>query len=222
MADRSTPRGDRLEHWSTVYATKAFDDVSWFQASPTVSLELIEATGCPRDGAIVDVGAGASRLVDALLDLGYTDLTVLDIAESALDAVRERLGEESPVELVACDLLDWEPTRRFDLWHDRAVFHFLDADQRASYHELVLETLIPGSWIIIGTFALDGPETCSGLPVTRSSTTDLIEFLGDAFEPLVERHELHTTPWGTTQPFSWLLAQRRQEERPNQGVTGAR
>jgi SAM-dependent methyltransferase len=176
---------------------------------------LVEASRCPHGGAIVDVGAGASHLVDALLDQGFGDLTVLDIAEAALEAVRGRLGQDSGVEFIACDLLEWKPARRFDLWHDRAVFHFLDGAQRARYHQLVLEALEPGGCVIIGTFALDGPETCSGLPVTRSNAEDLEQFLGEDFELLVKRRELHTTPWDTPQPFSWVLARRRGPARPS-------
>jgi SAM-dependent methyltransferase len=174
-----------------------------------MSLELIEALRTPRDAAVVDIGGGASRLVDCLVDRGFGDLTVLDVSVSALEEVRSRLGD-SPVFLLHEDLLDWQPDRQYDLWHDRAVFHFLvtEAD-RQTYLEKLREALRPGGSLILGTFALDGPEVCSGLPVTRYSADDLSHMLGSTFEPVQTRRELHTTPRGSVQPFTWLAGRIR-------------
>jgi SAM-dependent methyltransferase len=199
----------RAVHWDAAYARRGVTGVSWYQPVPRVSLELIEALRTPPDAAVVDIGGGASRLVDCLVDRGFTDVTVLDISASVLEEVRRRLGDPS-VSLLHEDLLDWQPDRHYDLWHDRAVFHFLvgEADRR-TYLGRLQAVLRPGGSVILGTFALDGPEVCSGLPVARYSGDDLSQLLGSAFEPVETRREVHTTPRGVAQPFTWVAGRFR-------------
>ena len=161
---------ERRAHWEKVYRTKGENEVSWFQKSPSISLELIRATGVGINASIIDIGGGASRLVDALLDEGFTTITVLDLSEKALETSKARLGERSAtnVKWVAADVTKWEPLQTYDVWHDRAAFHFLtDAADRAAYADRILRAVRPGGYVIIGTFAVDGPERCSGLPVVR-------------------------------------------------------
>ena len=195
----------KAESWNAAYEQRGVDSVSWYQASPTVSMELIERLGVPPSAAVIDVGGGASLLADNLARRGFSDVTVLDISGAALDAARQRLGTGSHVTFVQADLLTWNPPRRYGLWHDRAVYHFLveDAD-RETYVRTLRESLEPGGFIILATFAPDGPATCSGLPVRRYSADDLTEILGGRFDRLESLREEHLTPRGSTQPFTWV------------------
>jgi SAM-dependent methyltransferase len=190
----------REQHWDSAYVAGR---VSWQQANPVVSLELIDALAVGRDAAVVDVGGGTSTLADRLLERGFRDVTVLDISAAALDKGRTRLAG-APVTWLQEDLLAWRPERRFDLWHDRAVFHFLvtPAEQDA-YLRTLCET-VPGGFLIMATFAADGPDRCSGLPVARYSVEALREALGPGFELLETRREEHVTPGGVVQPFTWV------------------
>lgn len=174
-----------------------------------MSLDLIEALHIPRDAAVIDIGGGASQLVDHLLERGFSDLTVLDISKSALAEVRGRLGA-SAVHRLHEDLLEWQPDRRYDLWHDRAVFHFLvvEADRR-SYLRALGSAMKTGGFLILATFSFDGPAVCSGLPVARYSAEDVSRILGDSFEVLETRREIHTTPSGALQPFTWVAGRLR-------------
>ena len=190
MSDRST-------HWDNVYATKGEAEVSWFQDSPAISLEMIHSA-CPDHGAaIIDIGGGASRLVDALLRDGYRDLAVLDLSANALEAAKKRIGRAaSAVDWIVADATTWRPGRSYDVWHDRAAFHFLtDPRDRAAYVERLRSAITPGGQIIIATFALDGPEKCSGLPVQRHDSASLAAELGPEFELIETRSETHHTPW---------------------------
>ena len=195
----------RHSHWEKVYQTKGDRDVSWFEESPRVSLDLIRATGVPTSTSIIDIGGGASRLVDALLDEGFEDITVLDLSEKALATSRARLGAASAhVQWIAADVTIWEPSRTYDVWHDRAAFHFLtDATDRAAYAERVSRAVRPGGHVIIGTFAPDGPERCSGLPVVRHDATSLGKVLGPSFALVESRHHAHDTPAGAIQLFQF-------------------
>jgi hypothetical protein len=163
-------------HWNGVYTTRPTDEVSWFQADPEISLRLINQS-CPATpaGSLIDVGAGASTLVDRLLDQGHTDLTVLDVSSEALDLVAARLGERAgQVARICHDLLTWHPTRQFRLWHDRAVFHFLtEPGDRGAYVTLVTRSVEPAGALVLGVFAKDGPTSCSGLPAARYSAAEL-------------------------------------------------
>jgi SAM-dependent methyltransferase len=176
------------------------------------SLDLIRSTGATRHSSIVDVGAGASRLVDALVDEGYATVTVLDLSESALVAAKARLGPAAAtVTWIVADLVSWKPVQSYDLWHDRAAFHFLtDAADRTAYVECLRETLRPGGHAIIATFALDGPERCSGLPVVRYDAAGLGNVLGSAFSLVETRRHDHQTPMESTQRFQFSVFRRGQ------------
>ena len=199
------------EHWETVYTTKATDAVSWFQEHADLSLDLIKATGADKNAAIIDVGGGASRLVDDLLAAGYRDLTVLDLSAAALKAARQRLGaQENKVQWIEADITQVElPAKRYDIWHDRAVFHFLTTQQqRDAYVRTVFNAVKPGGHVIVATFAEDGPLQCSGLPVMRYRADELHDEFGDAFTLLKHQKEEHHTPSGTVQQFVYCYCKR--------------
>lgn len=206
MPSGDAPRPGRKEHWERVHASKG-DAVSWYQAVPAPSLRLVDAAGLEAGSQVIDVGAGASPLVEALLDRGLVP-TLLDLSESALQRVKERLGERAGRvafrrgDVTRLDL----PAARYELWHDRAVFHFLtDPVDRRAYLAALRRALRPGGWVAMGTFAADGPETCSGLPVCRYDAAGLAAALGAGFRPQCEERELHPTPFGTTQSFQFAL-----------------
>lgn len=201
---------ERQAHWQAIYSRKGEADVSWFEAAPAVSLELIESLGVPPDAAVIDIGGGASRLVDHLLARGFADVTVLDLSAAALAAARARLGgAAAQVTWLAADATTWEPARHYDLWHDRAAFHFLtDADDRAAYVARLSRATVPGGHVIIGTFAPDGPERCSGLPVMRYDADSLAATLGPGFTLLHSRRHDHVTPAGVIQRFRFSAFRR--------------
>ena len=202
---------DRQTHWQNVYRKKGEQEVSWTQADPQPSLGLIEKLAGNHQAAIVDIGGGASRLVDALLVRGFDALTVLDLSEAALEAAQLRIGAASAkVQWVAADVTAWQPPRAFDIWHDRAAFHFLvEAADRNAYLDRLTRGVRPGGHAIIATFALDGPEKCSGLAVQRYSPQSLAETVAGAFD-LVEHHlHRHVTPWGALQSFQFSVLRRR-------------
>lgn len=192
-------------HWDDIYARKDETEVSWFQAVPELSLQLIAETGAAADSSIIDVGGGASRLVDALLERSFSRLTVLDLSANALSKAKARLGEHAArVEWIVADVTTWIPRAQYDVWHDRAAFHFLtEADDRRRYAEILDEALAPGGHAIIATFASDGPEKCSGLPVVRYDPASLADALGPSFRLLGSRRHEHVTPWGSTQAFQF-------------------
>lgn len=192
------------EHWEKVYQTKQPDAVSWFQEHATRSLELILSVGTPLNASIIDVGGGASTLVDDLLSHGFKNISVLDLSASALDVARKRLGiGGSRVTWIAGDICVVNlPDHRYDIWHDRAVFHFLtDPADRAAYVQQVMKSVKPGGHVIVATFAPDGPEQCSGLPVARYAPGQLHQEFGPSFELLEHMSEEHKTPWGSVQHF---------------------
>ncbi|HKT32440.1 MAG TPA: class I SAM-dependent methyltransferase [Gammaproteobacteria bacterium] len=198
---------NRKLHWEEVYRTKPEDTVSWFQPRPEISLELIRAAGLRKTDAVIDVGGGASRLVDHLLAEGFTDISVLDIAEPALQKDQARLGNlASRVHWIAADITQWQPQRKYCLWHDRAVFHFLtDPAERAAYRKNLELALLPGGTAIIASFSLEGPERCSGLPVQRYSHASLAAELGSRFKLKEQRDEAHQTPAGKIQHFQYSM-----------------
>lgn len=197
---------NRQEHWNQVYQTKATNDVSWYQRRPDISLALIAASGLGKDAGVIDVGGGASTLVDFLLDDAYTPLAVLDISAQALAHSRARLGPRAAsVDWFEADVTSFESPRRFGLWHDRAVFHFLTApEDRRGYVATLKRTLQPGGAVIIATFALDGPPKCSGLEVMRYDESSLLAELGPGFRLEETRRETHVTPWESEQRFSYF------------------
>lgn len=195
-------------HWNSRYETVGSTEVSWFEAEPTVSVELLAELGIGADQSVIDVGGGASRLVDRLLAAGHTDLAVLDLSGAALAEARQRVGDPAAVEWIEADLVTWEPARRWDVWHDRAVVHFLTSDEeRAVYAARLADAIEPDGAFVIGAFAPDGPTQCSGLEVRRQSFDDLAELVGEAL--IIERrHHVHLTPSGATQSFNWIAGRR--------------
>jgi SAM-dependent methyltransferase len=196
---------DRVAHWNAVYSTKGERDVSWFEDVPALSLRMLETAGLGADTCVLDVGGGESRLVDALLARGLRCLAVLDVSGAALSRTRTRLGAlgDVPTWLEADVTGEWS-LPPVDIWHDRAVFHFLTADvDRARYRQRLLGTLKPGGSAIVATFAPDGPERCSGVPVARYSPASLAAELGPAFELVESQPHVHTTPWGGAQSFQY-------------------
>jgi SAM-dependent methyltransferase len=208
---RSGKMIDRRAHWNETYTAKAETQVSWYQPSPDRSLGLIKSGALHHAASIIDVGGGASRLVDALLAEGYPDVTVLDISEVALGRSKQRLKElADKVSWVVADITQWQPQRTWDIWHDRAVFHFLnDAGAQDAYIAALKRGIISGSVVIMATFALAGPERCSGLPVQRYSAATLAARLGPDFNLYAEAMEAHATPFGTTQEFAYAAFRRR-------------
>jgi trans-aconitate methyltransferase len=192
-------------HWRHVHEEAEPETHSWHEAEPVVSLDLLDALGVRPDDAVVDVGGGSSRLVDRLLDRGFADVTVLDVAPAALDRAQARLGRRAAgVEWIAADILSWRPARRFDVWHDRLLLHFLvDAADRDRYADTLRHAVAPGGAVAIATFAPDGPETCSGLPVRRHDAASIAALLPPGAELVAERREEHVTPRGSVQPFTW-------------------
>jgi trans-aconitate methyltransferase len=202
---------EREKHWDKVYSARAENEVSWFQATPAISFDLIAKSGVARDARIIDIGGGASRLVDFLLEEGFSDITVLDVAGMAFDRAKARLGSRAAaVNWIVADVTLWKPSGRYKLWHDRAVFHFLvEAKDRDAYRQAMLAAIEPGGFAIIATFAPDGPERCSGLPVMRYSGASLAGELGGDFRLLETVSEDHRTPAGATQRFQFSRLQRR-------------
>jgi 2-polyprenyl-3-methyl-5-hydroxy-6-metoxy-1,4-benzoquinol methylase len=202
---------NRKQHWEQVYATKPSDTVSWFQEHADQSLRLIHKTGLDKNAAIIDVGGGASILVDELVAEGYTDLTVLDLSAAALSVAKQRLGKQAAAVLwMEGDITRAEfPIHRFDIWHDRAVFHFLtDPSDRNAYVERVMRAVRPGGHVIIATFGEDGPEKCSGLPVMRYKPESLHAEFGEAFLLVEHEKEAHHTPAGTVQQFVYCYCRK--------------
>ena len=200
----------RQAHWENVYHTKRENEVSWYQDSPAPSLDLIALAGLPRSAEIIDIGGGASRLVDGLLAEGFEHITVLDLSDAALNAARTRLGAKAAaVRWEVADVTTWEPSRTYDLWHDRAAFHFLtERTDQSAYVERLKKALKPGGWAIIGTFALDGPERCSGLPIVRYDAAALAAVLGPDFRVVDTRKHDHATPRGAVQRFQFTTFRR--------------
>ncbi len=201
----------RADHWAAVWEQREPTEVSWFQPEAGLSLQLITEALPDRKASVVDVGGGASVLVDALLAAGYGDLTVVDLAEAALLRTRARLGTTADlVAWVVSDVTTWRPERCFDLWHDRAVFHFLtDPADRAAYLANVAAAVAPGGHLVIATFADDGPEQCSGLPVCRYSVADLATEFAPIATLVTSAQEWHDTPSGGRQHFSYAVLRRR-------------
>jgi SAM-dependent methyltransferase len=200
----------RKSHWENVYTTKGESEVSWFQEDPAPSLELIALAGLSAGAAIIDIGGGASRLVDALVERNIGPVTVLDVSAAALDAARKRLGgRAAEVQWVVADITNWEPIRTYDLWHDRAAFHFLtDPADRSAYVARLKKAVKRGGHVVIGTFALDGPEKCSGLPIVRYDAAALSAILGTDFKLIDARRHDHATPWGAVQRFQFSTFRR--------------
>jgi ubiquinone/menaquinone biosynthesis C-methylase UbiE len=197
---------NRKAHWEQVYSNKSPLEVSWYQAKPTLSLQLIANTGLPLDATIIDLGGGASVLVDHLSALGYHNLTVLDISDKALTHAKARLGDKAKaITWLEADATDFKPPHQFDLWYDRAVFHFLTQEKdRRKYVATLKRALVPGGHLIIATFAIGGPQKCSGLNITQYDAEKITAELGDAFQLVEEAQEVHITPTKAEQQFSYF------------------
>ncbi len=200
----------RGDHWEIVYTTAASMDLSWYEREPVTSLRLIKEITSEPSAAVIDIGAGTSSLVDRLLAREFTDVTVLDIAQHALTEVQQRLGDRAKlVTFVHQDALTWKPDRQYDIWHDRAVFHFLtDTSARDRYVDLAARSIRHGGVLVLATFAEDGPTHCSGLPVARYTTHDLEDAFAASCSLVKNEREEHITPAGIVQPFTWAVLRR--------------
>ncbi len=208
----SPPDADRRTHWQRVYETKSAQAVSWYRPHLEVSLELLAAAGLSAGSRVIDIGGGASTLVDDLLERGVREITVLDISEQALAIARQRLGARARLVHWLCgDVLEVAlPPGGFDLWHDRAVLHFLtDPSDARRYAQRVEASLAPGAHAVIAGFAPDGPERCSGLPVVRRGAQDIAALFAPALALVQSRTERHRTPAGTEQSFAYALLRKR-------------
>ena len=197
-------------HWNAVFRGKPADELSWHQPEPTSSLRALDGIGATATSALIDIGGGQSSLVNTLLARGWSDVTVLDISEAALRATKTRLGEDARrIRWIAADVAHWQPGRTYDIWHDRAAFHFLLTPQeRAAYHDALHRAVRPGGHAIFATFAPDGPRSCSELPVRRYAAADIATELGGAFALRDDWREDHVTPAGAVQAFTWAVFRR--------------
>lgn len=201
---------DKQPHWEKIWKKYGETELSWFQDDPALSLDLIKQYADSRDTRIIDAGGGGSRLVDGLLAAGFKGPGVLDISNPALDVARSRLGDRSIlVKWIVSDVLDYEPAQLWDVWHDRAAFHFLTAGtDRALYRDAVLRSLQPSGHLILATFALDGPNRCSGLDVIRHGPESIRQEFGKHFHLVEHRDEIHRTPAKVEQKFSYFVLKR--------------
>lgn len=202
---------DRKNHWNSIYSARAPDELGWYQAHPETSLHLIAASGAGKDDALIDIGGGASLLVDKLVEAEYARVTVLDLSAAAIAAAQNRLGEKSQrVHWLTRDVRAFVAPEQYTVWHDRAVFHFFtEVGDRQAYLDAALAALAPDGQMIISTFAPDGPEKCSNLPVVRYDAVSLTKEVGEQFELLDTGNETHTTPGGAKQRFVWCRFRRR-------------
>lgn len=212
MSDRSyNVLADSKDHWESVYRTKHSNAVSWFSPHLGTSMQLLELAGLSPQSRVIDIGAGASTLVDDLLDRGLTHITAVDIAQNSLDIARARLGPRAAsVQWIVADVTKLTlPAASIDLWHDRATLHFLvDPEAAQSYVRLATESIAPGGHAVIGCFAADGPERCSNLPIARRDPAELAALFGSSFTLVQSRREIHCTPSGSSQPFAFALLRR--------------
>jgi len=201
---------ERKLHWETVFQTKDTTKVSWYQPVPLTSLRLIEKLNLPKSAKIIEIGSGDSFLADHLLEKGYTEISMLDISEKALNAVKSRLTEKTKMlTFLAADVTDFSTSKSFDLWHDRAVFHFLtDEKDIQKYVKNVSEKLVSGGYLILGTFSINGPDMCSGLKVRQYSEKELTAIFKGSFIKIDSFYEDHQTPSGSLQNFVFCVFQR--------------
>lgn len=195
--------GNKKEHWEKVFATKKENEVSWYQQKPEISINFFTDNQIPKDAKIIDIGGGDSYLIDNLLNLGYTKLFLLDISENAINRIKSRLGEKSKyVTFIVSDILDFQTEITFDVWHDRASFHFLTTENEINtYKKLVANSIAENGFLFIGTFSEDGPLKCSGLEITQYSEAKCELTFDDSFEKVECFSENHETPFDTIQNF---------------------
>jgi 2-polyprenyl-3-methyl-5-hydroxy-6-metoxy-1,4-benzoquinol methylase len=194
-------------HWEQIYSEKTPDQVSWYQKTPEISLQLIKQTGIDKDAAIIDIGGGSSTLVDCLLDNGYTNISVLDISRTALEYAQQRLAQKAvQVTWLVSDITEYHSSSSYDIWHDRAVFHFLtDAEDRKRYITVLKHSLKPNGHVIIAAFAIGGPKQCSGLDIVQYDARKLMMELGEEFELIDQVGEIHRTPTNHEQKYGYFL-----------------
>ena len=199
------------EHWENIYATKGMQEVSWFQKVPTTSLELINQVAKNKQDAIIDVGGGDGFLVDNLLALGYTDITVLDISKNAIDRAKKRLGKSAEkVKWIVADITEFVPKQEYVIWHDRAVFHFLTQQQDKEYYRELLNSAVRG-YFILATFSEQGPNRCSGLEICNYAKQDMQAFFSVNFRMTNSFKYNHLTPFGTYQNFIFSVFNKMNE-----------
>lgn len=192
---------ERKNHWEKIYAEKSPAQVSWTQKEPSTSIDFVKTTSLPMDAPIIDVGGGESHLVDRLIELGYSDITVLDISKNALERCQLRLGKKAEkVEWIVADITQFQPTRSYALWHDRAVFHFLTQKKEIEAYKRLVTNYLNHS-LILSTFSLKGPLKCSGLPIQQYDSARLASLFAPQFELVHHQEEIHHTPFSTTQAF---------------------
>jgi len=201
------------QHWEKVFETKADTEKSWFQSYPETSVKFIKELNIPKDAAIIDVGGGDSYLVDALVQKGYKDITVLDISGKALQNAQKRLGKNAgKVKWIESDVLHFHPSQKYDCWHDRAVFHFVtDDNEIKDYKKQITDSVKEEGKLIVGTFSEKGPEKCSGLPVHRYSQQQLTDTLATNFSEIKCIEEIHQTPFNTMQSFTFCSFQKKKK-----------
>lgn len=205
----------RARHWDDRYRSADVTRVSWYEAEPTASLAVLDAIGVTATDSVIDVGGGTSGLAAALVRRGATDVTVLDVSEAALHLARGSVASSDAVSWTCADVTSWTPNRTWDVWHDRAVFHFLvDEADRERYRRALLAAVPTGGVAVVATFAPDGPDSCSGLPVRRYDADHLVAELGGAFTEITRRRVEHVTPSGAVQPFTWIAARRSAHTTP--------
>jgi 2-polyprenyl-3-methyl-5-hydroxy-6-metoxy-1,4-benzoquinol methylase len=200
----------RKEHWDNIYSTKVMTEVSWYQAVPETSLELIKRVAKNKDASIIDIGGGDGFLVDELIQLGYNNITVLDISDNAINKAKQRLGDVAKnIKWIISDITEFNPTEKYDIWHDRAVFHFLTEDSDIEkYKNLVNVNVKKNGYFILATFSDEGPNKCSGLEICKYSVLDLQKQFEEAFNVVDSFKENHNTPFGTTQNFTFSVFQK--------------
>lgn len=199
------------QHWEMVFTTKSPQEVSWTQTYPSTSMELIQAFQLPKSIAIIDIGGGDSLLVDALMNEGYTDITVLDISEKALFRAQKRIGERSKkIKWIVCDINNFKPKRNYDLWHDRAAFHFLIQKEEINNYTKTVNKFVSNA-LVVGAFSKDGPKKCSGLQITQYSCISMAENFEKLFKVEECRYEDHTTPFNTKQNFTFTRFKKKNQ-----------
>lgn len=194
---------DRQKHWEDIYQSKDTSEVSWFQASPTTSLQFVKEFKLPLSAKIIDVGGGDSFMVDRLLEMGYCNITVLDISKTAISKAKERLGEKAKtVKWIVADAAGFQPTETYDFWHDRAAFHFLtDKQEISNYVDTISSFVKPGGYLVLGTFSEQGPTKCSGIEIKQYSENTMTNLLTDFFNKIRCITVDHKTPFNTLQNF---------------------
>ena len=208
---------NRKDHWENIYSTKKLTEVSWYQPTPETSLDLIDQTNIGKDGKIIDVGGGDSFLVDHLIDLGYNNITVLDISEKAIDRAKERLGDKAQkVNWIVADAANFTPTTQYDIWHDRAAFHFLTHENEIeNYKSALYSGLNEGGHFIVGTFSDSGPLKCSGIEIKQYNKQDMIHSFGKQMQMISCFTTNHDTPFDSIQNFIFCHFQKRSMAQEN-------